>query len=94
VSTKVLNKFNPTHGGAYIKVQVKVYLQTHLLMLGSIFEKVFANPFYNPSDLVVLRKTKLGLPDSPSAVAQAHNHTLYQKTTHAMKNIPTQILVL
>jgi hypothetical protein len=40
----------------YIKGQVKVYLQTHLLMQGFIFEKVFANNFYNPSNSVVLRK--------------------------------------
>jgi hypothetical protein len=40
----------------YIKDQVKVYLQTHLLMQGFIFEKVFANHFYNPSNSVVLRK--------------------------------------
>jgi hypothetical protein len=33
-----------------------VYLQTHLLMQGFIFKKVFANQFYNASDLVVLRK--------------------------------------
>jgi hypothetical protein len=29
----------------YIKDQVKVYLQTHLLMEGFIFEKVFAKNF-------------------------------------------------
>jgi hypothetical protein len=40
----------------YIKHQVKVYLQTHLLMQGFVFEKVFANHFYNPSNSVVLRK--------------------------------------
>jgi hypothetical protein len=40
----------------YIKNQVKVYLQTHLLMQGFIFEKVFANHFYNPSSSVALRK--------------------------------------
>jgi hypothetical protein len=38
----------------YIKDQV--YLQTHLLMQGFIFEKVFANHFYNTSNSVVLRK--------------------------------------
>jgi hypothetical protein len=66
VSTYVLNKSNPTHGGAYKQImhmiyiynkeQVKFYLQTHLLMQGFIFEKVFANQFYNQSDSVVLRK--------------------------------------
>jgi hypothetical protein len=61
VSTNILNKFNPTHGGAYKQImhriynkeQVKVYLQTHVLMQGFIFKKVLANKFYNPSDLVV-----------------------------------------
>jgi hypothetical protein len=52
----------PTEGlisrscAGYIKDQVKVYLQTHLLMQGFLFEKVFANNFYNPSNSVVLRK--------------------------------------
>jgi hypothetical protein len=40
----------------YIKDQVKVYLQTHLLMQGFILEKVFANHFYNPSNSIVLGK--------------------------------------
>jgi hypothetical protein len=57
------------------KEHVKVYLQTHLLMQEFIFKKVFANQFYNQSDSVVLRKITVELPDSPSAVAQAHNHT-------------------
>jgi hypothetical protein len=63
-------------------------------MQGFIFEKVFANHFYNPRNSVVLRKTTLGLQDSLSAVAQAHSHTLFQKTTHTMKISQTQTLVL
>jgi hypothetical protein len=42
----------------YIKDQVKVYLQTHLLMQGFIPEKGFHKQFYNPNNSVVLGKTK------------------------------------
>jgi hypothetical protein len=56
VSTYVLNKSYPTHGGAYKQImhmiynkeQVKVYLQTHLLMQGFIFKKVFTNQILYP----------------------------------------------
>jgi hypothetical protein len=67
----------------YIKDRVKVYLQTHLLMQGFISERVFANNFIT-QELCCFVKTKWGLLDSPSAVAQVHSHTLSQKTTHAM----------
>jgi hypothetical protein len=33
---------------------IRFILQTHLLMQGFIFEKVFANNFYNPSNSVVV----------------------------------------
>jgi hypothetical protein len=58
-------------------------------MQGFIFKKVFANQFYNQSDSVVLRKTTVELPDSPSAVAQAGTqpHTSPEKQL-TPENIP------
>jgi hypothetical protein len=40
----------------YDKDQVKVYLQTHLLMQGFNSERVFTNNFYIPSNSVALEK--------------------------------------
>jgi hypothetical protein len=102
VSTYVLNKFNPTHGGAYkqnhahgiSRIRFKVHFANTLTHAGVHFEKIFANHFYNPSDSVVFEKSPVELPDSPSAIAQAHSHTLYRKTTHAKKTSQTQTLVL
>jgi hypothetical protein len=54
----------------YIKNQVKVYLQTPLLMQWFIFEKVFANNSYNPSNSVVLGT--IGLPVRCSPGTQPH----------------------
>jgi hypothetical protein len=58
----------------YIKDQVKVYLQTHLLIQRFIFEKVFANNFYNPSNSVVSRNQlgTTGLPVRRSPGTQPH----------------------
>jgi hypothetical protein len=87
VSTRVLNKSNPAHGGAYkqnhahgiSRIRFKVHFANTLTHAGVHFEKFFANQFYNPSDSVVFKKTTVELPDSPSAVAQAHSHTLNPK---------------
>jgi hypothetical protein len=71
----------------YIKDQVKVYLQTHLLMQGFIFEKVLANNFIT-QELGCFEETNWGLPDSPSAVAEAHSHTLFAERYSRHENIP------
>jgi hypothetical protein len=77
----------------YVKDQDKVYLQYNYSWRGS-FSKIFLQTILITQVPNCFEKTYWGLPDSPSAVAQAHSHTLFQKTTHAMETIPTQTLVL
>jgi hypothetical protein len=102
VSTNVLNKSNPTHGGAYkqnhaygiSRIRLKVLFANTLTHAGVHFEKVFVNHFYNPNDSVVFEKSTVKLPDFPSAVAQAHIHTLHPENNSHQKTSETQTLVL
>jgi hypothetical protein len=52
------------------------------------FSKRSSQTIFITQVLSCFEKTTLGQPDSPPALAQAHSHTVPQKTTHAMKTIP------
>jgi hypothetical protein len=77
----------------YIKDQVKVHLQTLLLMQGFISEKGFRKQVFNPSNSVVLRNHcgTIGLLVRSSPGTQPHTFPEEQLTP---RNFSTQTLVL